>query len=197
MKIIEIKSNEELNQQLEGSKKAYLLLYKPGSDPNECALRNVEKAAEKVDDIKIMKADVSVVRDIHPNYPVNSVPALMVFDQGKFQNVIKGCNENNYYETLFEDAAFAAITAADGKRMKSVTVYSTPSCSWCTTLKNYLRTNRIPYTEVDVSRDQQVAEEMVRRSGQQGVPQTDIEGEIIVGFDKNRINELLEINASN
>jgi glutaredoxin len=47
---------------------------------------------------------------------------------------------------------------------------------------------------VDVSKDQKAAEEMVRRSGQQGVPQTDINGEMIVGFDRNRINTLLGIN---
>ena len=81
----------------------------------------------------------------------------------------------------------------EGTRFKNVTVYSTPTCSWCTTLKTYLRNQRIPFSEIDVSRDQNAAEEMVRRSGQQGVPQTDIEGEMIVGFDKARINELLGI----
>jgi glutaredoxin len=56
-----------------------------------------------------------------------------------------------------------------------------------------LRKNRVPFTDVDVSRDPNAAEELVRRTGQQGVPQTDIDGEIVVGFDKKRINELLEI----
>jgi glutaredoxin-like YruB-family protein len=189
----QVNSYNELLEKIKGEKKAYLLLYKPGSTPNECALNNIRDAAGKVEGIKILYADVSRVRDIHPNYPVKSVPSLIVFEDGAFKNVILGCNENNYYQTLFEDASFAAIRAAEGKRMKNVTVYSTPTCSWCTTLKTYLRKNRIPYSEVDVSRDQSAAEDLVRRSGQQGVPQTDIDGEIIVGFDKKRINELLEI----
>ena len=191
--MIEVKSFKELKEKIEGKTKAYLLLYKPGSEPNECALKNIRNASGKVDGISILWSDVSQVRDIHPNYPVNSVPSLLVFENGEFRNVIKGCNENNYYQTLFEDAAFAAIAAEEGNVQKSVTIYSTPTCSWCTTLKNYLRKNRIHYTEVDVSRDQSAAEEMVRRSGQQGVPQTEINGEMIVGFDKARINELLEI----
>ncbi|HIE15791.1 MAG TPA: NrdH-redoxin, partial [Bacteroidales bacterium] len=86
-------------------------------------------------------------------------------------------------------------TAKDDKPQKRVTVYSTPSCSWCNTLKTHLRKHRIRFTDIDVSQDQAAAEAMVRRSGQQGVPQTDIEGEIIIGFDKNRINTLLGIQA--
>jgi glutaredoxin-like YruB-family protein len=180
-------------ESIQGKTKSYLLLYKSDSEPNECALKNVEEASSSIEDIEVLAADVSSVRDIHPNYPVNSVPSLLVFEEGNFVNVIKGCNDPNYYRTLFEDAVFAAIRAEEGTRMKSVTVYSTPTCSWCTTLKTYLRKNRIPYSEVDVSKDQNAAEEMVRRSGQQGVPQTDIDGEMIVGFNKTRINELLGI----
>ena len=56
-----------------------------------------------------------------------------------------------------------------------------------------LTTNKLSELYADVSKDQKAAEEMVLRSGQQGVPQTDINGQMIVGFDKNRINQLLEI----
>jgi glutaredoxin-like YruB-family protein len=188
----EVNSFQELKEQLKEAPKAYLLLYKPGSEPNECALENIRKASENVENIVILSADVSKVRDIHPNYPVNSVPSLLVFENGLFRNVIKGCNENNYYKTLFEDAAFAMFTA-DARPSKSVTVYTTPSCPWCTTVKNYLRQNRVPYHEVDVSRDQRAAEDLVRRSGQHGVPQTEIDGTIVVGYDKKRLDELLEI----
>jgi glutaredoxin-like YruB-family protein len=193
----EIRSYKELISTIRDKTRAYLLLYKPGSEPNECAFRNISEAAGGVEDVEIMVANVAAVRDIHPNYPVNSVPSLLVFEHGEFKNVIKGCNENNYYKTLFDDAVFAKIREDEGTRIKNVTVYSTPTCSWCTTLKTYLKKQRIPYSEIDVSRDQNAAEEMVRRSGQQGVPQTDIEGEMIVGFNKARINELLGIGDGN
>ena len=83
--------------------------------------------------------------------------------------------------------------ASEGEPQKSVTVYSTPTCSWCNTLKSHLRKHRVYFTDVDVSADPSLAEELVRKSGQQGVPQTEIDGEIIVGFDKKRINSLLGI----
>jgi len=188
----EIFSYEEMKSLVKDAPKAYVLLYKPGSEPNECALQNIRHAADTVDSLVVLMADVSKVRDIHPNYPVNSVPSLLVFEKGEFRNVIRGCNENNYYKALFEDAAFAAATA-DSRPSKSVTVYTTPSCPWCTTVKNYLRQNRIPYTEVDVSRDQRAAEDLVRKSGQQGVPQTEINGTIVVGYDKKQLDDLLEI----
>jgi len=72
-----------------------------------------------------------------------------------------------------------------------ITVYSTPSCSYCTMAKNYLDSKGIKYTDYDVSRDQKRGEEMVKKSGQMGVPVLDINGSIIVGFDKNKIDASL------
>jgi glutaredoxin len=74
---------------------------------------------------------------------------------------------------LAGNALFQAKAQAEGKTVKRVTVYSTPTCSWCNTLKAWLRRNNIPFTDMDVSRDEHAAQELVRRTGQQGVPQTD------------------------
>jgi glutaredoxin-like YruB-family protein len=76
---------------------------------------------------------------------------------------------------------------------KSVKVYSTPTCPWCTRAKQFLNENNVPYESFDVSSDQQAAEEMINKSGQMGVPVIDIEGQIIVGFDKDRIKQALGI----
>ena len=75
----------------------------------------------------------------------------------------------------------------------TVTVYSTPTCSWCQIAKEHLTTSGISFEDVDVSTDQQRAKEMVEKSGQMGVPVIDIDGEIVVGFDRARIDSLLEI----
>ncbi len=74
---------------------------------------------------------------------------------------------------------------------KSVKVYSTPACPWCVRAKQFLTENNIPFENYDVSIDQEKAQEMMDRSGQIGVPVIDIEGEIIVGFDKERIKHAL------
>ena len=78
--------------------------------------------------------------------------------------------------------------------MKKVKIYSTPTCPWCMRAKQFLKENNIDFVDYDVSSDQEALEEMVRVSGQLGVPVLDIEGEIIVGFDKERIKEALGLN---
>ncbi len=74
---------------------------------------------------------------------------------------------------------------------QDVIVYSTPTCPWCQVAKNYLAEKGIAYREVDVSADHTAAMDMVRRTGQQGVPVVEIDGEFVVGFDRDRIDALL------
>ena len=73
----------------------------------------------------------------------------------------------------------------------SVVVYTTPTCGFCHQLKSYLRQRGVPFTEYDVSRDQNAAIEMVQMSGQQGVPVTAINGQVVVGFNRPIIDQLL------
>jgi len=74
-----------------------------------------------------------------------------------------------------------------------VKVYSTPTCVYCKTLKAYLKKNEIEFEDIDVSKDEAQLQEMIKKSGQMGVPVIDIDGEIITSFDKARIDELLKI----
>jgi len=74
---------------------------------------------------------------------------------------------------------------------REVIVYTTPNCPWCAAVKQYLEERGISYTEIDVSRDQEAAMEMIRKSGQMGVPVVEIDGEIVIGFDKERLDYLL------
>jgi len=74
---------------------------------------------------------------------------------------------------------------------KNVIVYSTPACPWCIRTKQFLKDNNIVFSDIDVSSDQQAADEMVKKTGQMGVPVLDIDGEIIVGFDKEKIKQSL------
>lgn len=76
---------------------------------------------------------------------------------------------------------------------KPVKIYSTPTCPYCIRAKQFLKDNNITFLDVDVSSNQEAAEEMIRKSGQMGVPVLDIESEIIIGFDKERIKEALGI----
>ncbi|PIN98933.1 MAG: NrdH-redoxin [Candidatus Diapherotrites archaeon CG10_big_fil_rev_8_21_14_0_10_31_34] len=73
----------------------------------------------------------------------------------------------------------------------SVIVYSTQTCPYCHMAKNYLKEKGIEFEDVDVSQDHEKGHEMIEKSGQQGVPVLDINGKIIIGFDKARIDEAL------
>lgn len=77
------------------------------------------------------------------------------------------------------------------KKYPRVIVFSTPTCSYCRKAKQYFRSKQVPFRDVDVSRDEAAARDMLRRSRQQGVPVIDIGGKIIVGFDRPKIDRLL------
>ncbi|HHS96694.1 MAG TPA: NrdH-redoxin [Chloroflexi bacterium] len=77
------------------------------------------------------------------------------------------------------------------KKQPRVIIFTTPTCSFCRAAKTYLRQRGIRFREVDVSRDQAALRDMVRRSGQQGVPVIQIGNKIVVGFDRPKIDRLL------
>jgi glutaredoxin-like YruB-family protein len=188
----EISGIEELKNVVNHQKKVWLLLFKSGSEQSDCAHDNFKKVSVSDSDI-LCKADVTTVRDIHAEFGVTSVPSLLQFEGGELKNVVKGCHTNEQFSSIITKAVSVSKSGSEEKRQKRVTVYTTPTCSWCNTLKRYFKETGIQYREVNVAADQKAAEEMVRRSGQQGVPQTDIEGQVVVGFDKARINTLLGI----
>lgn len=79
------------------------------------------------------------------------------------------------------------------EKKTKVIVYSTPACPYCHSAKDFLKENKIPYEDIDVSKDQDKAQEMIEKSGQMGVPVLDIHGTIIIGFDKDAIKKALKI----
>tara|TARA_Y100000310_G_C20015319_1_gene504868 strand:+ start:104 stop:337 length:234 start_codon:yes stop_codon:yes gene_type:complete len=76
--------------------------------------------------------------------------------------------------------------------MPKVIIYSTKTCSWCIKLKEFFKENKISFTNKDVGTNKKNADEMIKKSGQQGTPVTDIGGKIIVGFNKEEIKKALK-----
>lgn len=76
--------------------------------------------------------------------------------------------------------------------MNQITVYTTNTCPYCTMLKNFLNTQGIPYKEVNVQMDQVAANKLVQTTGQLGVPQTEINGQWVLGFDPETIMSLVK-----
>lgn len=189
----QVHSLDQLQNDLKTKGSVWLLLVKTGSDQSDCALKSYADATSQIPGHHFLYADVNEVRDIHPEYKINSVPSLIEFREGHLIHVTKGCHQPGQFKAIFENAIFVPKNQEEGKPARNVIVYTTPTCSWCTTLKRHLDVHQVRYREIDVSKDQKAAEAMVRKSGQQGVPQTEINGQVIVGFDRERINRLLEI----
>ncbi len=76
-----------------------------------------------------------------------------------------------------------------------ITIYSTPTCVYCNTLKEYLKSKSLGFEELDVSQNETELEKMVAISGQMGVPVVEIDGNVVIGFDKQKIDELLELKS--
>ena len=79
--------------------------------------------------------------------------------------------------------------------MPIVKIYTTPSCVFCKMTKDFFKSNNVQYQEFDVASDLKAREEMIQKSGQFGVPVTDIDGNLIIGFDRARLAELLKIQS--
>ena len=75
-------------------------------------------------------------------------------------------------------------------------LYVGDACPWCAKARNYLRQRGVPFREVNVSRDERMANELVKRSGNRGVPQLDIDGNWIVGFNRPKIDSLLGLSSA-
>ncbi|MBI5398339.1 glutaredoxin family protein [Candidatus Woesearchaeota archaeon] len=83
--------------------------------------------------------------------------------------------------------------AGQTSKYPHVKVYSTPTCPYCHMAKDYLKANNVPFEDINVAADEKAADEMQKKTGQLGVPVIEIGNTIIVGFDKDAINEALKL----
>lgn len=74
-----------------------------------------------------------------------------------------------------------------------ITIYSTPTCVYCKSLKEYFTEKNVQFQEIDVSENEKELEKMVAISGQMGVPVVDLNGEVVIGFDRERIDQILKL----
>jgi len=79
------------------------------------------------------------------------------------------------------------------KPQPKVRIFSTPACPFCYTLKEFLKEQDIEFEEVDVSKDEKAREEMIKKSGRLEAPIVEVNGQFVVGFDKEKICKLLNL----
>ncbi len=161
----------------------------------------IERVAKRYEGkATVARMNVDENQQTAARFRITSIPTVAIFRDGKLVNTLVGLRPERIYAQAL-DAALkpAAKVAAGGSASESkqhqVVVFSTPTCPWCARLKSYLRGHNIAFKDVDVSRDTNAAREMVSKSGQMGVPQAWIDGQVVVGFDRARVDSLLHLSA--
>jgi len=77
--------------------------------------------------------------------------------------------------------------------MSKISIYTTPTCHYCKMAKEYFKSKNLQYEEYDVMKDIAKRQEMITRSGQMGVPVIDIDGKLVIGFDRSKIDQYLSL----
>lgn len=147
--------------------------------------------SNKDSEVKFAKINVDSEQDLAQQFDIMSIPTVVFFKNGKKVTQMIGLADKKDYQATIEKTK-NYVAPAKGAHPK-VTVFSTPTCPYCTMAKEYLKQKNIAFEDIDVSRDQVKAMQMVQKSGQMGVPQLWIGDDVIVGFDKPRIDKSLSI----
>ena len=121
------------------------------------------------------------------------VPVVVIDDE-----VIVGYNKEKIDEALAKEVVEEEKVVEEVKKEvvneeHKIVVYSTPTCHWCKKVKEYFDENNLKYEEVNVAEDREKAKEMVEKSGQMGVPVVEIDHEVIIGFNKEKFDALLDL----
>jgi glutaredoxin-like YruB-family protein len=165
------------------------------SDSAKRALRELTEFARDYKDVPVFSVDVEKAKGIHKEYGVDSVPTVLAIKDGREADRFVGVESAAFYATQLVGMAPRHMARPARKKSLRVTVYTSPGCPPCGLVKTYLRDHGISFRSVDISRDERAARDIARRSGQQAVPQIDINGRIVVGFDRGKLAGLLGITS--
>lgn len=187
-----VKNNEHFQQVQEQNREFFVLFfYADFSSSAKRALNEIKRFSHENKELPVYIIDVEKVKGVHKLYGVKNVPTVVAVQSGKVTQKLEGVQSAQFYARIF--AGVQSSHYKSGKRAAShrVVVYSGAGCPACSAAKTYLRRRGIRFRDIDVSRDKNAADTLVRRSGQMAVPQIDIDGHIIVGFDQGKIDRLI------
>lgn len=182
-----IESKEQLELILTQESRTFIMLYRSGYKQSECAVKNADYATYAKDKISLYALNLEENSELESLFNKYKAPTLLEYQNGKLAENTEGCQTPDLYLTLFEEKEKLI------EDTQIIEIYSSPNCPWCKTLKDYLFSNNILFTDVDISLDPEAMKTLVMESGHKGVPQTKIGNQFVIGFDKNKLNALLNI----
>jgi glutaredoxin-like YruB-family protein len=188
-----IKDHEHLTQVQDKHKEFLIVLfYAQFSSAAKRALAELEQFSKDNKQVAVYGIDVERVKGVHKQFAVENVPTVVALRKGKVAQRLEGVESAQFYARMLSGAHPSAYkTGKGGPASHRVIVYSGPGCPACGTAKAYLRRRGVHFREIDIARDQHAAQSLVRRSGQMAVPQIDIDGRLVVGFDQATIDRML------
>ena len=142
----------------------------------------------KKENIKFFALNLDENPNFSAYFKVEELPVVFMFRNGALTKTLQADLSKEKIEKLIDD--ILNPPAKTGK-YPDIKVFTTPTCPYCHMLKQYLNEKGVPFEEIDVSVNQEWAYKMVQKSGQMGVPQMWIGDEVIIGFDKARIDAIL------
>lgn len=179
--------------QLQEKHKEFLVLcfYAGFSSAARRVLAELEEFSKENKEVPIYIIDVEKVKGLHKQFEVKNVPTVLALEKEKITRRIEGVESARFYARIFCGADFLPYKSGGKTVSHRVIVYTGSNCPACGTAKAYLRRRGVRFREIDITRDQHAAEGLVKRSGQMAVPQIDINGHLVVGFDQAKIDRLL------
>lgn len=176
---------------------AFLGNFSNKSKQAEAILQEIFK---KYPDQRCFSIETATDRETPRQFAIEAVPALIMLQKNQVKKRLLGlASAMEYEQFLSESLSEMGNRSSVPKKslgQDRVTVYTTPTCSWCTRVKAYLRENRIAFTEIDVSQNEKIAQKLVKMTGQQGVPQIQVGSTYVVGFDKMKLDVLLGLKTA-
>ncbi len=187
-----IKGHKHFKQVQEKHKEFLLFLfYADFSSTSKRALAELEQFSKENKEMPVCIIDVEKIKGVHKQFGVENVPTVVAVKKKKVFWRVEGVESAQFYSRVFSGVYASHYKIGEKRVSHRVTVYSGPGCPACGAAKAYLRRQGINFRVVDIARDQHAAERLVRRSGQMAVPQIDIDGHLIVGFDQAKIDKFL------
>ena len=189
-----IKDSEQL-QGVQKQRKDLLLLAFWGdfSEAAKRALAELKTFAQEYPSVPVWIIDVGKLPGIHRQFKVDRVPTVVAVEKGRATKSVEGVQSARFYALHLAGAAVSRTHEAGRRQVPRVTVYSGPGCPACGHAKAYLRRHGIAFRDVDIAQDPRAAETISRRSGRMAVPQIDVNGRLIVGFNRETLDRLLGI----
>ena len=187
-----IKDHKHLGE-VEEKHKGFLivLFYAEFSSASKRALAELERFSTENGLVPVYVIDVERVKGVHKRFKVENVPTVLALRKGKVTQRLEGVESAQFYARIFSGAHPSHYKTGKSTVSHRVIVYSGPGCPACGSAKAYLRRLGVSFREVDIARDQHAAQSLARRSGQMAVPQIDIDGHLVVGFDRAKIDRIL------